>query len=305
LSVTVGGDGRDLEVEHHGFKVLPSGDEVKQHNFKALSQRGGASLCKRWWTKGSRDPNFSSMNAESNQNTQALPLRKLRQRLSLSTFARFERGDSSGSGRSPVFSIPVARQNGQAIQTVPPAKRHEHLRNVSLSSDETGDSSMTVSDRSLLNLALAQKISDKAQTSNKSQCSSSRRPLAENLWVPYIFEFVPFPGHTCMGRGTIPLGNVAVSVDSRSGPLSSFRYNSSFQRLLNRYNHQSHLFLRDPLELRHVTQVTLRNRVEFSASVLIVRAMRERKVLVVTLLKSYPDCQQCKERGRLLNNTVA
>jgi hypothetical protein len=118
--------------------------------------------------------------------------------------------------------------------------------------------------------------------------------------VPYIFEFVPFPGHICTRRGTIPLGTVTVSVDGNTETPHSFKYDASFQGLLNDYNSQNRsLFAIEPVEIHHVTEVSLQSRIEFSASVQLVRDIREKKILVVTLLKRYPGCPECRNRGRL------
>ncbi|PMD27197.1 hypothetical protein NA56DRAFT_640928 [Hyaloscypha hepaticicola] len=158
----------------------------------------------------------------------------------------------------------------------------------------------TAENGSLRDAAIAQSEHSNFRTSNSCQ-SPSRRPRSrETFRVPYVFEFVPFPGHICTGRGTIPLGTVTVSVDENAESPLSFKYDASFRRLLNEYNSQNRrVFANEPVALRHFTEVSLRCRIEFSASVQLVRDIRVKKILVATLLKRYPECQECRNRGRL------
>lgn len=89
-------------------------------------------------------------------------------------------------------------------------------------------------------------------------------------------------------------------VDGNTEIPHSFKYDASFQRLPDDYNYQNRsVFAIEPVELHHVTEVSLQSRVEFSASVQLVKDIREKKILVVTLLKRYPGCPECKKRGKL------
>lgn len=153
---------------------------------------------------------------------------------------------------------------------------------------------------SLGDVAIGQSEHSNIKTSHSCRSLSRRPRSSETFRVPYIIEFVPFPGHTCTGRGTIPLGTVTVSVDENTEQPHYFKYDASFQRLLNNYNSQNRrVFATEPVQLHHVTEVSLQSRVEFSASVRLVRDIREKKILVVTLLKRYPGCPECRDRGRL------
>lgn len=171
-----------------------------------------------------------------------------------------------------------------------------------VSTDNGNPNFTTAENGSLRDAAIAQSEHSNFRTSNSCQ-SPSRRPRPrsrETFRVPYIFEFAPFPGHTCTGRGTISLGTVTVSVDENIERPLSFKYDASFRRLLNEYNSQNRrVFANEPVALRHVTEVSLRYRIEFRASVQLVRDIRVKKILVVTLLKRYPGCPECRNRGRL------
>jgi hypothetical protein len=189
-------------------------------------------------------------------------------------------------------------QDFHPFRNVPSSGPHTQLPEVWT---DNGNPSSTVAENgSLRDAAIAQSENSNTRTSNSYPSSSRRPPSSEAFRVPYIFEFVPFPGHTCTGRGTIPLSTVTVSVEGTTEDIQYFKYDSSFQRLLNIYNYQNRrVFANEPVELRHVTEVSLQGRVEFSASVRLARSMREKKVLVVTLLKRYPGCPECRSRGRL------
>ena len=144
--------------------------------------------------------------------------------------------------------------------------------------DNRNPSFITAESGSLRDAAIAQSEHSNIRTSNPCQGSPRRPRSSETFRAPYIFEFVPFPGHICTGRGTIPLGTVIVSVDENTESPLSFKYDASFRRLLNEYNSRKRrVFANEPVALRHVTEVSLRCRIEFSASVQLVRDIRVKK----------------------------
>jgi hypothetical protein len=205
-----------------------------------------------------------------------------------------------GSNPSPtVFVLRDDAEEGQSCENAPFAEQEAQPTEVG--TDEENISSLTAENGSLRDGAMVKTAHAKTRTTSPCQGSPNRSHSPETLQVPYLFEFVPFSGHTCTGRGTIPLGTIIVSVNSNTENPSSSKYNT-FQGHLNKYNHKNSVFADDPVELHHVTGVTLRSIVELSASVRVVRDMRERRMLVVILLKSYPGCQGCQRRGKLHDN---
>ena len=134
---------------------------------------------------------------------------------------------------------------------------------------------------------------------NYSRCSSSHSRRSGNFRVPYTFVFAPFPGHTCLGRGIVLLGTIVVKIDGNSQLARLFKFDATFQSMLNNYNCQDPALVKDPVELRHVTKVDMQSLIEIRASEGVASNLRNRRVLVITLLKSYPGCQVCKVRGRV------
>jgi hypothetical protein len=198
-----------------------------------------------------------------------------------------------------LVSIPQDQvQDVQPYRKSTLSERNDHP--TELWTDEAEPSSTTAENGSPRDIAIAQLQDSNVRTSHSCRSLSRRSRSSGTLRVPYIFEFVPFPGHTCTGRGTIPLGKVTVYIDENTEKPHKFKYDASFRRLLNNYNSQNRrVFATEPVELHHVTEVSLQSRVEFSASVQSVRDIREKKILVVTLLKRYPGCPECRDRGRL------
>lgn len=242
------------------------------------------------------------MNGSSGERTGRLTFQNLCRRLS-----RLGRRDLDGSiqAANVLAYLPVVPKSknpnekpGQPGQKASSYERHEQLTEVGIPICEEDSSSATIANRLMRGVPITTTVRGHTAVRNFGQCQSHHLHYAGTFRVPYIFEFVPFPGHTCMGRGTIPLGKIIVCVDNNSRITRAFKYNASFRSLLNKYNHNNRVIANDPVELRHVTGVTLRSKVEFRSSVRLVRDMRERKILVVTLLKSYPGCQECQERGR-------
>jgi hypothetical protein len=276
------------------------GDLHPSMNLQTLSStvRRGCGACS-LKKSGFEDTDNSSISGNSSEPTRGSPFGDLRRRLS-----RLGRQESSEALNPPSMVCLLHRktQDRQPDQNVSTSELHEQPTKVWIPSDEGDTSSMATRNGSLGGITISRTIHGNPRASNCSQGPSHCSHSTGAVRVPYIFEFAPFPGHTCMGRGTIPLGTVLVSIDCNSEITPAFKFNASFQRLLNKYNHQSHISTNDPIELRNVTEVTLRSRVEFRSAVRLMRDMREKKMLVVTLLKSYPRCEECKERGRLHEN---
>ncbi|KAH8779206.1 hypothetical protein F5882DRAFT_501328 [Hyaloscypha sp. PMI_1271] len=277
-----------------GGDLLPS---MKLQTLSSTARRGGGacSLTKSRF----KDTDKSSMSGNSSEPTRGSIFGDLRGHLS-----RLGRQESSEAPNPSSMGCLLhgETQDRQSDQNVSASELHEQPTEVWIPSDEGDTSSATIKKGSLRGVTISRTVNGNSLASNFCQDPSHCSHSAEAYQVPYIFEFIPFPGHTCMGRGTIPLGTVLVSIDCNSEITPAFKFNASFQRLLNKYNHQSHISPNDPVELRNVTGVTLRSRVEFRSAVRLTRDMRERKMLVVTLLKSYPRCEECKERGRLHEN---
>jgi hypothetical protein len=147
--------------------------------------------------------------------------------------------------------------------------------------------------------AIGQKILSNNRPAANAKVPSKQMYSSGTFRVPYIFEFVPFPGHTCKGRGTTQLETVVITVDRNSQLNRPFRYDKSFQTLLNKHNLQNSELADKPIEFRHVTKVEMQTMFELRSSGGVIRNMRERIALVVTPLKSYPDCQECLKRGKL------
>ena len=244
---------------------------------------------------------FSNMSDMSVEPTRRSPFRNLRRRLSRLGSRGADGSVEASNPPTDVFNDHQNEQDGRPGQNST-SKRNEQPTELWIPSDEEDASSMTARKRSLKDVAIVQALSGSSRIGDSSQGPPKHSHSGGTFRVPYIFEFAPFPRHICMGRGTIPLGTIIVSIDSNSEVTPAFKFNASFQRLLNKYNHRNLSVANDLVELRNVTKVTLRSRVEFNASVRLVREMRERKVLVVTLFKSYPGCKECKKRGKVDDN---
>ncbi len=216
-------------------------------------------------------------------------------------------GSSNESTRShPTSHVSILQgqfENVQSYRNLLSSERN--AQQTELWADNASPSFTTAENAPLMDVATAQSERSSIRTSNSCQSPLERPRSSETFRVPYIFEFVPFPGHICTGRGTIPLGTVTVSVDGDTKTPHSFKYDASFQRLFNDYNYRNRrVFAIEPVELHHVTEVSLQSRVEFRALVKLVRDIREKKILVVTLLKRYPGCPECRDRGRLHDVTT-
>jgi hypothetical protein len=264
----------------------------------ALSRKDSLDPFNDLWENGVEDSTGSSTSGSNNEPTIKIHSKKLSRCLSRS-------GGGNGvdpcgsSDLAPLVSIPQDQvQDVQTYRKSAFSERNDHPTEVW--TDEAEPSSTTAENRSPRDIAIAKLQDSNFRTRNSCQGPPARSRSRKNLQVPYIFEFVPFPGHTCTGRGTIPLGKVTISVEGNTHSSHNFQYDSSFQRLLNDYNSRNRrLFATEPVKLHHVTEVSLQSRVEFSASVQLVRDIREKKILVVTLLKRYPGCPECRNRGRL------
>jgi hypothetical protein len=88
-----------------------------------------------------------------------------------------------------------------------------------------------------------------------------------------------------------------VSLPSDSETIPPLKYDGLLKELLERYNTESPIFSNDPVSLCHVTDINLRSRVRVRNSAAGLERVRE-DIWVVSLLKSHPSCQECRERGR-------
>jgi len=181
----------------------------------------------------------------------------------------------------------------------PSVEQHEQPTDARIPSEVKRVASIGFRNGSPNDAAMGQKILSNKRRATRAQVPSKQMYSSRTFRVPYIFEFVPFPGHTCKGRGTTQLETVVINVDSNSQLNRSFRYDTSFQTLLNKYNLQNSELADSPIEFRHVTKVEMQTMFELRSSGGVIRNMRERRALVVTLLKSYPDCQEYMERGKV------
>jgi hypothetical protein len=196
-------------------------------DLQTIHQRGGAGSRKRWWRNNLRDTDTPSISDNSSEITRRYPFQKLHRRLSNLDQGGFNelRGDFNQS--TTVF---VLRDDAQESLTCEnPLSAEQCPQPTKMWTDEEDANSTTTEKGSLKDVAMVKPVHGKARTTNPCQGSSNRLHSTETLRVPYIFEFVPFPGHTCTGRGKIPPGTVVVSVDLNTGNPSSFKYNTSFQ----------------------------------------------------------------------------
>jgi len=258
-----------------------------------LNLRGGSGNGRRWWRTSYTDTNEST-ESDSSSEIERSPFRHLR---------RYVRG-LGRTERNETVDLPDPSLHQDQVfdlhrgRLYPSAECDEQPPEVRLPREVEHASQARFGNRPDGTVAISQTV-----RCSPSQSSPSHKHPSVTFRLPYTFVFAPFPGHTCIGRGTSPLGTISVCIDSNSQLTQPFRYDAAFQSILNNFNCQDVALVEDPVERRHVTKAEVQILVEIRSSEGIVSGIKKRRALVISLLKSYPSCWACKERGRVDDET--
>ncbi|KAN0108113.1 hypothetical protein V8E51_007855 [Hyaloscypha variabilis] len=198
---------------------------ASDYSHPTANLRGGSNNRKKWWRNAFMSGGESDVSDDSSDFERS-PFRHLRR------YLRCPLGTDSNETRdlSDVSLPRIEPPDLRSSRDSPSVEQHEQPTDARIPSEVKRVASIGFRNGSPNDAAMGQKILSNKRRATRAQVPSKQMYSSRTFRVPYIFEFVPFPGHTCKGRGTTQLETVVINVDSNSQLNRSFSELSELEK---------------------------------------------------------------------------